>query len=388
MEDREKTEAGIKKLSRGIVQLLNSYRPYARMLMHLDRVYDADMKFQNTPVLAGVNSTTLYWNPIMAAEATPERVRAVLLHEAFHLVLQHLGRRKDRHPALWNYVGDKKCNQYVRDIADDRASVDVSGLVLPEHDELDKTTEQLYKKYYDQADKIALTYVGPDSPISGKESKSSKKPSDVDNQIWNNRIKDLLSKEAGNLPSELKRELESFLEPDVPWQDILREFASEAASGMTDFTWRRFNRMYMAHDYYYPGMKGERVNVYLAADTSGSMGRLQLDKVFTEANSILEDFGEVYYIAADASIHGEPKRLSDIQDLIEVTKGGGGTDFRPVFKHVDEMYYTDEIPPVLIYMTDGYGPFPNQERPYPVIWLMIDSDVTAPFGRTLKVESK
>lgn len=383
-------EIGSKKLAKGIIQLLNSYRPYARMLMHLDRVIDSDLNFQGHPVMAAVNMSTLYWNPVAAAKEPMSKVRAVLLHESFHLILQHLGRLKGRNPALWNYVGDKKCNQYVREINDDRAAVDVTGLVLPAHDELDKTTEELYKKYLDQADKVYVGYVGPDSPVAGEDSKAdaNKGLEDVEQQIWNNRVRDLLSKEAGKLPGSLKRELEEFLNPEVPWQELLREYACEAAGGMTDFTWKRFNRMWRVWDYYYPGMKGEKVNVFLAADTSGSMGGQQLGKVFSEANSILEDFGDVYYIAADASIQGEPKRLSDIQELVKNTQGGGGTDFRPVFKHVDEMYYTEEIPPVLIYMTDGYGPFPEVERPYPVIWLVIDSEVVAPFGRTIKVESK
>jgi predicted metal-dependent peptidase len=360
------------------------------MLMHLDRILDGGLNFQGHPCMAAVNTHTLYWNPVLAADAPMAKIRAVLLHESFHLILQHLGRLKGRNPVLWNYVGDKKCNQYTREINDERASVDVTGLILPESDELQMTTEELYRKYLDNATKVYITYVGPDCPISGEGSKSDKNDpqSDVETQIWNNRIRDLLSKEAGKLPGSLKRELEEFLNPEVPWQELLREYACEAAGGMTDFTWKHFNRMYRVWDFYYPGMKGEKVNVFLAADTSGSMGRKQLDKVFTESNSILEDFGDVYYIAADAQIQGEPKRLNDIKELVAVTTGGGGTDFRPVFDHVDEMYYTEEIPPVLIYMTDGYGPFPEQERPYPVIWLVIDSDVVAPFGRTIKVESK
>ena len=391
MNDKEKAELiarGERQLAKGIIQLLNSYRPYARMLIHLDRVLDPDLNVGGHPVMAAVNPSTLYWNPLYAATKSMPHVRAVLLHEAFHLILQHFARIGERDAMLWNYVGDKKCNQYVKDINDSRAEVDVTGLILPEHDELQMTTEEIYKKYRKNAKEIGVGYVGPDSPIAGDESKAKKDQSDVQIQIWNNRIKDLLNKEAGKLPGALKRELEQFLEPEVPWQEILREYASEAAGGMTDFTWRRFNPMWRMYNYYYPGLKGERVNVYLAADTSGSMGRQELAKVYTEANTILEDYGEVYYIAADAEIQGEPKRLDNISELIEATRGGGGTNFRPVFNHVDEMFYTEEIPPVLIYMTDGYGPFPERERPYPVIWLMINSDVEAPFGRTLKVETR
>jgi predicted metal-dependent peptidase len=50
---------------------------------------------------------------------------------------------------------------------------------------------------------------------------------------------------------------------------------------------------------------------------------------------------------------------------IEVVKGGGGTDFRPAFKWMEE---NDVVPDVLLYLTDGYGTFPEEAPEYPVIW--------------------
>jgi predicted metal-dependent peptidase len=382
-----KAEEGEYRLTKGIIQLLNCYRPYARMLMHLNRIIDPELG-KGSPLgetVAAVNTKSLYWNPVMAADMTMSQIRAVLLHESFHLILQHLGRLRGRDPVAWNYVADKKCNQYVREINDDRAPVDVSRFILPNHDELQLTTEELYKKLPEQ--KIYIEYKGPDSPISGKGSKTDPNDpaADVEVQMWNNRIKDFLSKEAGKLPAGLARELEDFLDPKIPWQETLREFASESVSGMNTFTWKRFNRMMRMYDVYYPSMKGERVNIFLAADTSGSMGTDELTKVFSEAKEILEIYGDVYYLSCDAKVHSA-ESVESIEDLVKITRGGGGTDFVPVFKHVDEKYETEEIPPVLIYMTDGYGRFPDNEPPYPTIWVMIHSDVEPPFGRHLKIE--
>ena len=47
--------------------------------------------------------------------------------------------------------------------------------------------------------------------------------------------------------------------------------------------------------------------------------------------------------------------------------GCGGTDFRPVFDHVKTM---PEPPELLIYLTDGEGPAPDQAPKYPVLWLI------------------
>ena len=48
--------------------------------------------------------------------------------------------------------------------------------------------------------------------------------------------------------------------------------------------------------------------------------------------------------------------------------GGGGTDFRPVFRYIDEHYELD--PSLLIFFTDGYGAYPERPPQYPVMWLL------------------
>ena len=65
-----------------------------------------------------------------------------------------------------------------------------------------------------------------------------------------------------------------------------------------------------------------------------------------------------------------------------VSKGGGGTDFRPPFEYVEREGIT---PACLIYLTDGYGPFPQNPPPYPVLWAMT-TDVVPPWGEYVKVE--
>jgi predicted metal-dependent peptidase len=62
-------------------------------------------------------------------------------------------------------------------------------------------------------------------------------------------------------------------------------------------------------------------------------------------------------------------------------KGGGGTDFRPVFEWVEE---SQTEPACLIYLTDlcchSYPAPPD----YPVLWVT-ESRRTAPFGETVRI---
>jgi predicted metal-dependent peptidase len=62
--------------------------------------------------------------------------------------------------------------------------------------------------------------------------------------------------------------------------------------------------------------------------------------------------------------------------------GGGGTDFRPPFNYIEQYQIK---PACFIYLTDGYGTFPQQAPQYPVLWC-ITTDVVAPWGQTIRIE--
>lgn len=53
--------------------------------------------------------------------------------------------------------------------------------------------------------------------------------------------------------------------------------------------------------------------------------------------------------------------------------GGGGTDFRPAFRHVDRLIEEGKLERLggVLYFTDGYGVFPEEAPPYPVTFVML-----------------
>ena len=71
---------------------------------------------------------------------------------------------------------------------------------------------------------------------------------------------------------------------------------------------------------------------------------------------------------------GDPPTLADYES--------GGTDFRPVFSHVDaEM----DPPDCLVLLTDLDGPAPDNPPDYPVLWVSYGKD-RAPFGDIVKIQ--
>jgi predicted metal-dependent peptidase len=73
----------------------------------------------------------------------------------------------------------------------------------------------------------------------------------------------------------------------------------------------------------------------------------------------------VIVIQCDADVH-KVERFERGEPLdIKRWYGEGGTDFRPVFRHIER----EGIEPVcLIYLTDGHGAFPDAAPDYPVLW--------------------
>ena len=60
--------------------------------------------------------------------------------------------------------------------------------------------------------------------------------------------------------------------------------------------------------------------------------------------------------------------------------GLGGTDFRPVFRLVDELTESGEFSDLrgLIYFTDGYGIFPGYKPAYQTAFVFLDDEYGNP----------
>ncbi len=86
----------------------------------------------------------------------------------------------------------------------------------------------------------------------------------------------------------------------------------------------------------------------------------------------------------------EPKEFTNERELSAIRPvGGGGTSFAAIFEAMDR-YFPDELPTVVIILTDGYTRFPKEEkaRGVPVLWIVIDSPVDPPWGVTAHVETE
>ena len=206
---------------------------------------------------------------------------------------------------------------------------------------------------------------------------------------WDTAVASALAaaKLTGKLPAGVARLLDRVVNPTVSWQDHIRAFfARKIGEGAYDF--RKPDRRLVTRDIVAPSKRGNGCEaVVVAVDTSGSIGNKELAFFFAEMSGILEDVRPrtLYVIWCDSKVH----KIDEVEDAQDVNAlkplGGGNTDFRPVFDKIEELGLT---PDALVYLTDGYGSFPDKAPDYPVVWGDISGRTKYPWGDTVHIDMK
>ena len=193
-----------------------------------------------------------------------------------------------------------------------------------------------------------------------------------------------VAKQAGNLPADIERAMQELLEPVLPWKNILKRFMTEKCND--DFSWKRGNRRFIAQGLYLPSRTSDDAMgaMVVTIDTSGSIGEKELTEFGSEIAEIHKEVKpkELIVIYCDARVN-HVDCFGPEDELHFKLHGGGGTDFRPPFKWLED----NQIQPrAFAYLTDGYGPFPEQEPDFPNIWCINNHNVTPPYGEHIILE--
>ena len=192
-----------------------------------------------------------------------------------------------------------------------------------------------------------------------------------------------VAKLAGKLPAGVTRSLEAAQAAEVDWRELLRRAWSETIPA--DYSWTRPNRRHVWNGLYLPGVVCEGVGeIVIAVDCSGSINARQLGLFEAEVRSILagQQPRLVHVLYFDTEVQkvetyqaGQPVKLAPV--------GGGGTDFRPCFRWLEERGIT---PQTLVFLTDLWGTMPSDVPPYPVLWASTGKR-EAPFGQVIPMQA-
>jgi predicted metal-dependent peptidase len=195
----------------------------------------------------------------------------------------------------------------------------------------------------------------------------------------------------GTGAGDLERELGDMLKPKVDWREQLREFVKSVCAGKDNSTWRRPNRRFIGEGIYMPTLVSETVGrVLIAIDTSGSIGKEQLDAFLSEVAGLCDqvrpEFVDLLYWDSRVAGH-ETYDSAATPNIVSSTKpmGGGGTSPSCITDYLRDKKIEPECAVVL---TDGYvGSDWGGTWPCPVLWCIVGGNtVVAPIGKTVHVQ--
>ncbi len=362
------------QISRALLQLRMSSPFFAALLLF------ARLEARPESGTAATDGRSIYYDPAFFASLGSDGISAVLLHEVLHCALRHPSRCGYRDPKIWNFAADIVVNGIIsehgrfalpmgaiRDKALERFAVEeVYELLLRQNisvpasmdlDLLPAATEEVGKQAYWPS---ALRHARVVSESMGQLGR-------------------------GDIPAGLAREEQASDTAQLDWRILLWRFLVRTP---TDF--EGYDRRFIGQGLYLDAIDGGALTVNVAIDTSGSIRPSEMSLFLSEVMRILGVYPHVvcrlYY--ADAALYG-PYELTQGGPLPEV-QGGGGTSFRPFFSAVGHLSPDGTTEQPCVYLTDGFGDFPEYPPLQPVLWIVTPgglADSAFPFGQVVRLRN-
>lgn len=327
----------------------------------------------------------IFVNPNYIGNLNFRETVGLMAHEVGHCAFGHIWRGEGRAHEKWNIATDYVLNGNLKAV----------GLTLPKGCLLDPqfdsmSAEEVYAKIPPQPKgKGGGSNADPGKCGGVIHPKMGKAEQDEMKARWKAATAAAARQcqGRGDVPAGLDIELQKMTDPPLPWHALLRDFLDRTARN--DYDWTRVNRRYITRDIVLPSLYSEELpGIILADDTSGSTMGYQ--RAFAaQFSHVLQAFNtEITVLYCDAQVYQEETFRREDLPLELHPKGGGGTDFRPVFEHVE----TKGMQPcAMVFFTDGYGVWPDKAPEYPVLWIVphkCQSKEQFPFGEYIEYRNE
>jgi len=349
---------------------------------------------------AATDGLKFYYNSRFIMLLKPKEVEFLVGHEVLHVVYEHMDRRGNRDPQMWNIADDYAVNADLKRHNVGQFITSVPCLYEKKYD--GKPAEEIYDDLMQNVQKINLDdlidqmlddHMDSDGDSAGDgegpESKGKGRPKMTDEERERARqemkqaiISAAQSAEAGQLPAGVERLIKQHTDPVMPWRELIQ--TNLTSSIRTDYTWMRPSRRGWHMDAIMPGMTpGEEIDVVVSLDMSGSISNKQAQAFLGEIGGMMDSFDgyKVHVFCFDTDTYNPQDFHSDNMDSIDEyePQGGGGTDFDCIFSYLKENAID---PKRLIVFTDGY---PNGSWGDPdycdTTWIIHgDKNPNPPFG--------
>lgn len=314
---------------------------------------------------------TLHADPDVLAGMEAPELGKLLVHLVAHLLREHADRAgcsgisSTEEAVRWNRAADAEINDDL-----------VAGAMLPASApelpaDVGGADGDLAEAYYETAGE------GPRRWDCGSGCDGVRRPWDTDGDGLGAReagwlrlsVADAIRRshgtDPGSVPDGWLRWAEALIPSRIDWRRVLAaevRAAVHSVAGMVDYTYRRpSRRAALTAPVVLPALYRPTPEIAVVCDTSGSMHEELLARVLVEVEAILRRAGlrdrSIRVLSCDATVHAA-RRVSRASQVALV--GGGGTDMGA---GIEAAYNLRPRPTVIVVLTDGYTPWPEQPAP-------------------------
>lgn len=355
------------------------------------------------------NGRELLYDPVTVLRwyrTDPRLPGRVLLHSLLHNVFSHSFAYEKLDTELWDLAADIAAEAVILELGLEAASLDTDGelqgkLRVLREDAGALSAEKLYGFFRKNPPSVRVREeyaraFAKDLHLLWKEGERYELTKEQWQQISRRIRAELKSFSKGKGMGELlQKGLEEADRDSYDYGQILSRFA--VTGEQTHVNEEEFDYIYYTYGLETYGnlplvepleyREERKVREFvIALDTSASCNGDVIRGFLKRTVSLLFS-GESFFrkvniriLQCDSEIRSETK-ISEMGDLKEFLKdfrvsGGGATDFRPVFAHVEELREAGEFENLkgLIYFTDGYGIYPSQMPDYEVLFAFLGED--------------
>lgn len=331
-------------------------------------------------------------------------------HEILHVVFDHIGRKGDKHPTIFNIAIDYAVNQI---LIDEKIGKPPSKIKIYQDNKYrgwphERIYDDLIKKCQDKNGGLDLSklgqgdvldeHLGPDAPgeddgsSNGKPKYTTEELEKIREEIREAIISAARSVGAGHIPGSINRVISDLLESKMNWRELIRLTIQSILKN--NYSFMKPNRKSQHLNAVLPGIiYQDTIDVCVSFDMSGSITDEMSREMVSEVAAIMEEFEDfkLRIWSFDTKVYNYAEFTSDnSHDIYDyVPKGGGGTHFESNWEFMKE---NDIEPKKFIMFTDGEPGNTWGDPDYCDTLFVIhqrnygSSKIVAPFGETTYYE--
>lgn len=369
-------------------QLTSKYPYFGMLASRLKHEEDKEVRFYAS------NGVRFKYNPEFIASCSIEALQFILTNCVMHHILSHQQRKLKRKGVLWQLATDFAIN----------AMLKKNGFKIPlganfNNEFRNMYAEEIYEVLKEQSDLQGTHGFEDDTENSDallenfKEQQEQSGFANIDNIEDNLNEQDeeqweyaaSLAKEVAQRKSLAPLGFERFAKKlkakDIDWRFELYNAINRHMRN--NYAFMPPNKKHMYRGVALPSLTSDTLSLVVVVDTSGSIRDDLLGAFIEEFKTIMQNFPAVAIelITADAKVQGHFS-FQGGEKMDFPLKGGGGTDYRPVFEYIDANL---PMSGMVLYFTDGEGIFPRIPPAYEVLWALSQNKNKIPFGRSLVI---